>query len=460
MQALAKKGHASTNPNKKRVEERADINGDNKVDKSDLRKMVISVIFGCNRFFRALKFNTCSTNGAGDIDADGKVDFYDVYRLHAFIQGRLPLDVRYPIQRLFFDTNGFNFQDNLQEIPFSEKPTLTSSSASYRVRYERKGHVRRYCRHPHLNVSFDKNGALFHGLSSEESKGLGYQKLRFVSDCDLFRTYRNSFDFAYIPDVLMREYLTSQVLRRNGIASLDVAAFAYITFNAPPSYVEKDAVGGVLGSYAPLEEYPYLLFQRNDEKDDEVPFSKQFNISGDILESTTVYELLNEMFWDNIGSDYDLMGPYYYNYAGKKHSYSLDPYTTIKFRLLADFLDLSDEGPFHNEDYGEILDATGKRTNIWKIIPYGMDMSLIGMHKLEGEKPEMFSSITPETHAWLKSNGYFNLYREIAREFFGNVGNLYEILLIIDRYPFPSDRNNLKEFMRRTFYIYYKYYKK
>lgn len=317
----------------------------------------------------------------------------------------------------------------------------------WKIKIEKKGNSRKVCDPLMFNMSFDKfdsNGnkkPLFNGRSTypgyEGNTTLEYQELRFIPNCDVWNDYYWTGDVGFGGALTphMREGFTHTMFRNFGIATPEIVGFADITFkSADPKYNGKT--------------FRYMILQRADEQDDQVPFTKQFNLK------LPVYE-------ENID------GPYYKSDSGSDRlnkivimdsrgnipvNLNLDTVNASKLLMLSELIGLSDVWFLTNESY-----ATKISDNKTLIIPHSLDSSF------------PCSTASPD-HTWGGyRKGLINpdnigvdlaskkIYYEEFQKFFGDINNLYAMERIVNSLPGTtadalSEKNQMQNFLRIRFY--------
>ena len=115
----------------------------------------------------------------------------------------------------------------------------------WKTKFEKKGHLRALCQPPMINVSFDKTDSkgkpkeLFNGITTYSVyKSLQYQKVRFVSNCDvndfigMTESYEH-FGFNRTVDIQLMDYSFYKILRLFGVPSVEPVAFANLKIKTP-----------------------------------------------------------------------------------------------------------------------------------------------------------------------------------------------------------------------------------
>lgn len=361
------------------------------------------------------------------------------------------------IRNLQLDAKGKTLKISATATEAEKEATLTEFSVSgikikdWKVKYEPKGHNRAICEPPMLNLSFDKkdskgnNKELFTGLSTYAGNTqLQYQKIRLIPECDTWNDYLHTSSdvgFKGTLNVTLREYIIYKIFREFGIPVSDVVGFANVTFvNTDSKYAGKT--------------YRYMIIQRPQEQDDQIPFTRQFNMDPYLYQSNEIDPGIHYGvdYWQ-VGSDFkEIVGGTMINTGlGKTVQIEFDPESTLKFYMLTEFLNLFDMGFLHNEDGGTDL-STGKV----KRIPHGFDSSF----SCEMKEPSL--SYVANKFYFLPENlkpSYRSTYYKIARDVFGDISNLNRMIRLVDSFPYPDvDKTKLKEFLKLRFYQYAQYF--
>lgn len=411
---------------------RGDVNGDRRVDQHDAQALRTLI-----------NANNAPYWPDGDFDDDGMTDAYDVYRLEKYLSHELPADSTLPVRFLKIDTQGKSiFSPDYISGPITEFKE-DGRIKTYKSEYKQKGHSRSSCIPPELNVKFKKKD-LFFGMSSFAGlQTLGYQRVRFVPDCDILRRHE--------ADNQLREYVLYSTYRSAGIPVNDILGFARVNFSVPDSdnFIDQ------------TKSHQYMLLQRDDEDNDQISFMKQFGFSSIIQDNdSSRYNSLDEKsdrVTQVVVSSYQINQPLVEVGKGTAPTQNemilhLDPDTTLRNRLLESFFTLGDRGILHNEYYG--LDAT---TGMWKPIPTDMDSSLdgCGFNDAWSSISSDMDNLNPskEQKAMYATKTYAR-----ARELFDNPETLYRMLAAVDRYPFDDNKIKVKNTLRWQFYATGLYY--
>lgn len=315
----------------------------------------------------------------------------------------------------------------------------------WKIKLDKKGHSRDKCEPLMFNLTFDKTDSegnkkpLFNGRSTYGGNStLEYQELRFIPDCDIWNGPRSVHTMGFKGSLSSqtREGFAHMVFRRFGVATPDVVTFADITFiSADPVYSGKT--------------FRYMVLQRVDEEDDQIPFTKQFGLK------TTIYKE---------GRD----GPYYMTESGNDRldkitildnrdnlpiTLNLDNSNAVRLRILSEFIDLGDVWFLQNESYG--VKASDNKT---LIIPHSLDSSFsctfsspektVGGYKkaMMLENSNMLNFITKK------------IYYEDFQKIFTNINNLYVLEQIVNSFPGKqSEKQQLKNFLRIRFHQFASY---
>ncbi|MCR4334475.1 MAG: CotH kinase family protein [Patescibacteria group bacterium] len=342
----------------------------------------------------------------------------------------------FSVRKFILDTKSKNVK-----LEGNNKGILTEVSntgnyiKSWDIEYEKKGNSRDVCNPPVLNLKFDKKDKknnpkpLFNGTTTLFGKNvLNYQKIRLIPDCEIWES--TQFIASTGINVLLKEYFIYSLFRLFEIPTSDVIAFANITFNSSDTNFDKN------------KEYKYLILQRDNEPDDQIPFLSQYGLS-ELVEASDAGKT----------SNYQKSGDHFYsiNYEENeiKRDLKLDPETTIKYFILSDFVNLNDHFLFWNEDYGK-----DKITGLWKIVPFDFDLSFdCGLPVVPTGLVKEIEKLSPE-----EKIKYKNLYYKISREIFDNPESLEKMLAIVDRFPFEGNKETLKNYVRVAFYNYALYF--
>ncbi len=333
--------------------------------------------------------------------------------------------------------------------------TEVSSSGSklkeWKVKYEQKGHARGVCEPPMLNISFDKTTSkgkakeLFTGLSTYAGyTQLQYQKIRLIPECDTWNDYflttdtTGSIGLSGKLNVLLREYVIHKIFRAYGVPTADIIGFTNITFDSSdPKYKGKV--------------FRYMIVQRPQEKDDQIPFTTQFNFKPDLYESgnTVLWRVSKENSYGAL-NDQALLAN---NNTGEQRKIIFDKESALRFLLLTNFTELGDTGFLHNEDGG--IDI---KTGEVKSIPHGFDESFGCIERDLHSKPthieENFDQLPGDSR-----QEYRNIYYRIAKEIFGNKEGLDKVLNIVNSFPYEDiDKSLIISYLKVKFYEYSEYF--
>lgn len=386
-----------------------------------------------------------------DLDKDGVVDDYDTFLQNKINDGSISKDIKYPIRNFTLDTLNKDVEQYVNPDGSTDTDSVLYEYSSkgkeinkWKTKFEKKGHLRALCQPPMINVSFDKTDSkgkpkeLFNGITTYSVyKSLQYQKVRFVSNCDvndfigMTESYEH-FGFNRTVDIQLMDYSFYKILRLFGVPSVEPVAFANLKIKTPTKGYEGNT-------------YNYIVLQRDNEQDDQIPFTKQFNLDKNLIEDgkpdkwSGVYNQTNDI--DTL-SYLDVKN-------NKIVDIDMDIDSQIRYKLLTHFLKIGDRATLHNEDYG--MDLITKK---WKPIPYGFDMSMwncsyISPSYLDGT---VLGSLNGDKTSIKKQ--YYNTVREI----FGDINNLYKMQLVVDQFPFDVDKTNMKRYLKLVFNEYRKYY--
>ncbi len=419
-----------------------DINGDKIVDKKDALELLTSLI----------QDSTSKLSTSADFDGDGIIDNYDLYRLIKYINGEMPADIALPVKYLTLDTLSKSiFQENYVSGSLSESKSNIPTK-NWQIEFVQKGHSRNSCIPPELNIKFKKKD-LFGGRSTySDLQTLGYQKVRFVPDCDILQKHE--------VDNQVREYVLYSTYRAYGLPVNDVIGFASVNLNVPDKEITRK------------EKNQYFLLQRHDEKDDQTPFMKQFGFKEIIQPNESIFDgddhTSDRLTQVNIVTGWQVEDQEKLDPAGKVpdrvekfeppkpilKTLLLEPNTSIRNRILENFFSLYDRGVLHNEYYG--LD---EKTGLWKPIPTDMDSSLNCGYYPKGWTRDVFEKAESQGHlSSEKKKEYATLLYRHARELFDNPDMLYSMLVFVDQYPFEENTIKMKNTLRWRFYYTALYY--
>ncbi len=349
-----------------------------------------------------------------DVDDDGILDGYDYYRLQEFVAGRLALSIRQPLRFFEIDTQG-STADNLDYKQLGQLQELNAGapSKSWSIQYEKKG-VNRADLEPGLfNLTFpagDAFSAITTALTGAGADGiLNYAKIRINPATDAWEPLEG------YANALAREYVCYKLFRQFGIPVLDVAGVGAFKIKS-----RESTINGYGATFT-----PYLMLQRDNSANDEVPFTRQFNMD------SRIYEALQPMPGLTVtGDSFTFVS---YNLYGNTVRLDLDLASAIRHFIALDMLAVEDRGPFKNEDYGRDL-ALDK----WRTIPNDFDFSLMSFEQnriLAGQAIAALEALPPER----KDEGR-RLFYQIAREMFDNPQRLNDFLVTLDGYSLPMSR--------------------
>jgi hypothetical protein len=334
----------------------------------------------------------------------------------------------YPIRSFVLDTKGYKLTDNVDNVSGNKKPTFTEvGGVSWRVKYSKKGRSRAFCSPPVMTLSFDKGNPLFNGMTTyagAQGGEIRYQKIKLVPECEYW---------GYDTNVLLREYLGYAIMNVFGVPAPDVLGFANVKFRT------KDA--GVLAD----KDYRYLILQNINEKDDQIPFLVQRQLS-DLVEDDTVTDRSQIR-----GNGFVSVG---YKIGNAQKDMMLDPDTVLRYNMAAALIDLEDHGLFHNQNYA-YSPSKGK----YVIIPFDFDGN---MACSEASLPSRLNKLVTVYRGRdpLEVAQFRKTYYSLARAIFDTPENLDAILRRIDNFPFDvgDDVVRVKNYLRTAFYIYALYY--
>lgn len=366
-------------------------------------------------------------------------------------------DIAYPVRTLILDTKGkmLDQKDALDKeadlIELSSNLGDGKQVKKWNIKYEKKGNSRSICEPAMFNLSFDKDD-LFSGLSTyQDNQNIGYKKIRVVPNCDINKDYRLVpivYGLGGHLDAMFREYMSYKIFRMNKVPVLDVVGFANISFvSNDPLYEGK--------------RYPYMFLQRNDEKNDEIPFVEQFNLESKIISDDEYGPEKNDFESDRISfvkvveknpkdGNADKNSS---NQAREAVRLNLDPENSIRYFILADFLKATaDRRTLINESYGKDLGS-----DLWKTVPNDFDKSFEGCRVNDPSQSNLearIKNLPPE-----KARLYKDLYYKVGREIFSKPENLYQMLLEADKFPFPAEKEKMKDYLKVAWSKYARYFK-
>jgi hypothetical protein len=365
----------------------------------------------------------------------------------------------YPIRELVLDTLGNPVQAAQYDVEREGKLNEFSGGGivkTWKVKYEKKGHARFVCDPPILNVSFDKKDSkgnkreLFTGISTYPGRPqLQYQKIRMVPLCEAEQYYNPSTNlyagFGGKIDAQLREYFALTALRAAGAPAVDVVGFANVSFVSPDAQYNNKT-------------FRYMLLQRDNEQDDEFPFTEQFNLESTLIEDGK----WNAQVWSSANEgNYTIFGDllYKWNSAGadtKPVSLRRDPDDMLKGFLIAKLIQDGDRAILHNEDYGKV-----KNADVWRTITYGFDWNLYECNIsnfLDALKSNMewnIKSLLSDQQQIYKS-----AYQRVASSLFFNSDILSTLHKNIARFPFQDSggKELLNDYLDMAFYRFGSYF--
>lgn len=386
-----------------------------------------------------------------DLDKDGVVDDYDTFLQNKINDGSISKDIKYPIRNFTLDTLNKDVEQYVNPDGSTDTDSVLYEYSSkgkeinkWKTKFEKKGHARSLCQPPMINISFDKTDSkgkpkeLFNGITTYSGyKSLQYQKVRFVSNCDLsdFIGATESYEhygFNRTVDIQLMDYSFYKILRLFGVPSVEPIAFASLKI--------KTSTKGYEGNT-----YNYIVLQRDNEQDDQIPFTKQFNLDQNLIEDGKFDK------WVGVYNEINYIDTLSYNDIknNKIVDIDMDLDSQMRYKILTYFLKIGDRATLHNEDYG--MDLTTKK---WKAIPYGFDAS---MWNCSYFSPSYVDGIVLKSLNSDKASVKKQYYKT-ARDMFGDINNLYKMQLIVDQFPFDVDKTNIKRYLKIAFDEYRKYY--
>ncbi|MEO8637578.1 MAG: CotH kinase family protein [Candidatus Taylorbacteria bacterium] len=362
----------------------------------------------------------------------------------SFSYAQTPL---YPIRNLTLDTQGKTlsldeFAPN-RDGKLVEYTSLGIKIKDWKIKYEKKGHMRGVCDPPMLNLSFDKFNSqgvpkeLFTGVSTYPgSAQLQYQKFRMIPECDAGNDYYlggGDYGFSGKLNVNLREYIIHKIFRKYGVPTADIIGFANVTFITPDS--------GYNG-----RTYRYMIIQRPAELDDQIPFTTEFNMN------PMLYESEGSNGWYASSFDRLISALVTNNTTQVSTTVYFDRDSTLKFMLFTDFLAVYDMGALHNEEWG--VDKTTDKT---KVIPHGFDLSL-GCYSMDSDPSSSETERLLDDLPASTQPSYRQAYYQIARNIFLQPSSLNDMFAMIDDFPYLNvNKEILREYLRIKFYQYAKY---
>src|SRR3989338_3918140 len=371
-------------------------------------------------------------------------------------QPGMVLPQNYPIRTLTLDTLGNTVQATTYDI--EKEGTLKEISGgqaikSWKIKYEKKGHARFVCDPPVLNVSFDKKDSkgnkreLFTGISTYPWwTQMQYQKIRMIPLCEAEQYYNpsnNSYaGFGGKVDAQLREYFTFLTLRSIGAPAVDIVGFANVSFVSPDAQYNGKS-------------FRYMLLQRDNEQDDEFPFTKQFNLEPTLIEDGKYNVSVTNLKTGDTGG-YTLLGDLAYTWTKDNLPQSeqlvmrRDPENVLKNLLIAAFVQDGDRSLLHNEDYGKV-----NGSDIWKTITYGFDYNMYSCRTYDNlfsvkDNMERYINVLPQDQQKI----YKDTYYRTARALFSDTGVLQRMHAIVDLFPFPDNggKKILNNYIDMAFY--------
>lgn len=322
-----------------------------------------------------------------------------------------------------------------------DSSNIPSLLKNWKIKLEKKGQSRAWCQPPMFNLSFDKfdkegnKKPLFNGRSTYSGfNTLEYQELRFVPDCDVWNDYNWIGDIGFGGKLspLTREAFSNMTLRYFGIATPDIVGFADITFiSSDQKYNNKT--------------YRYLILQRINEQDDQIPFTKQFGLNTNIYESG-----FNEPYYiSDSGNDRLQKISIFDSRDNKSIRLNLDIQNSSRLRIISEFIGLSDVWFFGNESYGTKL---SNGSNI--ILPHSLDSSLpctpeLVSKNIGGYRGAMMQGNNPAVQ---------KIYFDEFIRFFSDINNLNSMYQIVDSLPSTqTEKTMLKTYLKLRFHEFATY---
>jgi|GEM_PF-3462823 len=343
-----------------------------------------------------------------------------------------------PIRTFVLDTLGQKVNDTNPSPLDAELKEIVDGKVvhTWKVKYEKKGNTRAVCDPPVMNISFDKadkrgnQRELFTGQSTHPGRPfLQYQDVRFIALCDPteYTGGGNYYGLKGKIDPHLREYSLFKIFRAFNVPTMDIIGYANVSFISPEAaYTGKT--------------FRYLLVQRNNELDDELPFVSQFGFEPGLIEDGGKFRADREA--SNRFSVIHATGP-----DGRKIVAPIDPENILRISILAALVQDGDRGVLHNEDYAKKIGS-----DVWMTVPYSFDLSLAGctvsapLNHLNAIQAEI-NNLSPA-----EQKKYKAIYYRVARDIFSKPESLAQMLAIIDGFPAPANKELLKDYMRVTFY--------
>lgn len=309
----------------------------------------------------------------------------------------------------------------------------------WKIKYEKKGSSRGMCEPPVINLSFDKFDSkgnakeLFTGLSTyKDNKTLQYQKIRLIPECDIWTDYFSGgrIGFRGQLNVNLREFIVHKIFREFKIPTADVLGFANVNI------VSNDV--GYNG-----KTFRYMIIQRPQELDDQIPFTTQFNLKSEMYTSSSRPEWVEK--YDDIPAIFTKK--IVNNKTREERVINFDIESKMRFDILTSFLNLGDMGFLHNEDGG--IDIN---TGLVKSIPHGFDASFECYIEGGGlSLTNLYQMNSPEQK-------YKDIFYSVSREIFLDSKNLDKMISFVDSFPYTNvDKELLKKFLKIRFYQYSTY---
>lgn len=345
------------------------------------------------------------------------------------------------LDRSFADLNsstGKIIEGRLKE--FSEG-SPNSPIKDWKIKFDKKGESRAICYPLMFNLSFDKTDSsgnkkpLFNGHSTYQNYNiLEYQELRFIPNCDVWNDYNWVGDVGFVGALTphTREAFAHSLYRKFGIAVPEIVAYADITFNSSdPKYNNKT--------------YRYIVVQRANEQDDQIPFTKQFNLKTDLYEEGNNQKYYTEDPANNRLKKINIIE----SKTGAQISLNLDTINSAKLLFLSDFIAHTDIWFLRNESYGTKLSD-----NKNYIIPHSLDSTFTCSPQTPNNTHGGYKkSFMPPSDLVTKK-----IYFDEFQKFFGDMNNLYTMERIVDSLQGTLlEKNQLKNFLRLRFHQYAEY---
>ncbi len=245
-------------------------------------------------------------------------------------------------------------------------------------------------------------------------------------------------------DNLLQEYVLYRAFRTAGIPTHDVVGFAEMKVVSGDRTIDQNKL------------HRYMLLQRSDEENDQIPLTTQYGFSEVIDQPPAPFtrtdrersNKFTKIVLQEVEESERREGEGFDEWERRRVVKSekellLDPEASIRYALMNELLDLEDRGLFHNADYG--LHAA---SNKWKTIPYDMDLSLgCGRPFVENVARLIRAEVPMGQQA-----AYYALLARTNRELFETPELLHQMLAFVDSYPFEDNKEKMKNTLKWRFY--------